>query len=496
MSDFVNLTGKKTDAHLSQAPALPPASAVPANKVPQYAALQEQLAEASLLVDDIVLKNYLTKLSDFEVIPLDESLKRISDIRFFKISEMVYQSNEYSTYKFASIFNSLQNLNCGIFIIADSDGKKTEFYMGVRSFDGKRTTKSLKDTLRNALCGQFPGVKTKDLLDPEEEEFLANIDAQNIAVVSCVANNKDDEFKDNEKFIQGLEKLSLAMQGQRYTVLAKSASQDQLADTRRACEQIYTQLSPFANMQMSYGRNQAINISDAFSRGRTHGTSHSMSVSTQTGHSHTSTVSTTHGESKRDWKAMALKAGGSALLGIASLAAAPLTGGASLAAAGAIMAGQTGLNMIDPKTTSHGTTEGSSDTDTRTETIGSTDTVNDGTSESYTRTGGTSSGTSENLQLTVQNKTIIDMLERIDKQLKRIDECESLGMWECAAYFMSDSQETVEMAAGTYKAIMRGERSGIETSAVNFWGRRSAGKLPVLREYDTNFVHPVFAQFP
>jgi hypothetical protein len=36
---------------------------------------------------------------------------------------------------------------------------------------------------------------------------------KNIAVVSCVAKNKDEEFKDNEKFIQGLEKLALAMQG-------------------------------------------------------------------------------------------------------------------------------------------------------------------------------------------------------------------------------------------------------------------------------------------
>lgn len=495
MSDSVDLTGKRPDAQLAQAPVLSATPASPANNAPQYAVLQEQLTEASLLVDDIVLKHYLTSLTDFEVIPLDESLKQISDIRFFKISEMVYQSNEYSTYKFASVFNSLQNLNCGIFIIADSNGEKTEFYMGVRSFDGRRTTKSLKDTLRNALCGQFPGVKTKDLLDPEAESFLANIETKNIAAVSCVANNKDDEFKDNEKFIQGLEKLSLAMQGQRYTVviLAKSASQEQLADTRRAYEQIYTQLSPFANMQMSYGRNQAVNISEAFSKGTTHGTSHSTNISTQTGRSHTSNVSTNHGESKRDWKAMALKAGGSALLGIASLAAAPLTGGASLAAAGVIMAGQVGLNMIDPKTTSDGTTEGSSDTDTHAETIGSTDTVNDGTSENYTHTSGFTAGTSENLQLTMQNKTLIDMLERIDKQLKRIDECESLGMWECAAYFMSDSQETVEMAAGTYKAIMRGECSGIETSAVNFWGRGSSDKLPALREYITNFIHPVFA---
>ena len=74
------------------------------------------------------------------------------------------------------------------------------------------------------------------------------------------------------------------------------------------------------------------------------------------------------------------------------------------------------------------------------------------------------------MRLTTQNKTLINTLERIDLQLKRIDECESLGMWECGAYFLSDSQETAEMAAGTYRALMKGEKSGVETSAINFWG--------------------------
>lgn len=494
MSDFLDLRGDKLQRQPSQSPVQPVTSTAAMSDTPTYSVLQKQMEEASLLVDDIVLKNYLNKLTELEVIPLDDSLKQISDIRFFKISEMVYQNYEYSTYKFASVFNSLQNLNCGIFIIADSDGQKTEFYMGVRSFDSKRTTKSLKDTLRNALCGQFPGVKTQDLLDPEAECFLANLETKNIAAVSCVANNKDEEFKDNEKFIQGLEKLALAMQGQQYTaiILAKSTSQAQLAETRRAYEMIYTHLSPFANMQVSYGKTQTISISNAFSQGKSRGTSHGTTTSTQTTSSHTDSHSRNHSESQRDWKAMAAKAGGTALLGIASLVAAPLTGGASLAAAGAIMAGQVGLNMIDPKSTTDGISSGTSDTTSTSQTKGISDTINESFSENHTRTDGTSDGTSENLQLTMQNKTLIDMLGRIDQQLKRMDECESLGMWECAAYFLSNSQETVEMAAGTYKAIMRGKRSGIETSAINFWGRGSSDKLPVLREYLANLIHPVF----
>ena len=62
------------------------------------------------------------------------------------------------------------------------------------------------------------------------------------------------------------------------------------------------------------------------------------------------------------------------------------------------------------------------------------------------------------------------MLVRIDKQLKRMDEFESLGMYECAAYFLSSEQYASEMAASTYKAIMGGENTGVEIAAINSWG--------------------------
>ena len=461
--------------------------------VPSRDMLNSQLAEASWLVDDIVLKKYLTNMTDLELIPLDASLKDIGAIRLFKISEMVYQNNEYSTYKFASVFNSVQGLNCGIFIIADSNGQKTDFYMGVRSLDEARTTQSLKDTLKNALVGQFPGVKTNDLLDRDAQIFLDAVSSKNIAIVSCVAKNKDEEFNNNENFIQGLEKMALAMHGQKYTaiVLAKSIPQETLETTRRAYETIYTQLSPFANMQISYGSNTALSISDAFSSGTTTGTSHSTTSSTQTGMSYSKGKATNESETKTNTAAALAKGAGTALLGVASIVTAPLTGGISFAAAGGIIAGQAGLRAITPSTTTKGTSENETWSENTSETHGVTDSVNESKSKNHTNTRGVTSGTSDNMQLTMQNKTLLNTLERIDLQLKRIDECESLGMWECAAYFLSDSQETAEMAAGTYKALMKGEKSGVEISAINFWGHKNKN-LPALREYITNFVHPIF----
>lgn len=467
----------------------------PENHPPSMVELKTQLAESSKLVDDIILKKYLHKLTDLEIIPLNDDLKKISDIRLFKITEMVYQKDEYSTYKFASVFNSVQNLNCGVFIVAESNGEETNFYMGVRSLDNKRTTKSLKDTLRNALIGQFPGVKSTDLLDPQAEAFLADIPTKNISSVSCVANNKDEDFKDNETFIQGLEKLALAMQGQKYTaiVLAKSTPSEQIDEIRKAYETIYTQLSPFANMQLSYGTNTALSISDAMSHGTTTGTSYTKNTGRSKGTNYSRSTSENESFSKADpWGTLA-KTVGSVALGALSLATAPLTGGASLAAAGAISAGQIALGAFAPATKTSGHSE--------TESIGENESYNEGESvgenesksENETHTRGLTSGTNENVQLTMQNKTLLNTLDRIDLQLKRLDECESLGMWECAAYFLSDSQETAEMAAGTYKALMKGSKSGVETSAINYWGRQDKAKLPLLRDYITNFIHPVFA---
>lgn len=461
----------------------------------ETADLQTQLMESSKLVDDIILKKYLHKLTDLEIIPLADEFKQISDIRIFKITEMVYQKDEYSTYKFASVFNSVQNLNCGVYIIVNSNGEKTDFYMGVRSLDDKRTTKSLKDTLRNALIGQFPGVKSVDLLDPEAEDFLSNLPSHNISSVSCVANNKDETFNDNETFIQGLEKMALAMQGHKYTaiVLAKSTTPEQLDEIRRAYETIYTQLSPFANMQLSYGTSTALSISDALSHGTTTGTSYTENNGISKGTSYSKGTAGTESITKADTFGTLAKTVGSVALGALSVAAAPLTGGASVVAAGALTAGQIGLGAYTPssKTTGHSYNESytTNKTYSRSEAFGESESISD----TQTHTRGLTSGKTENMQLTMSNRTLLSTLDRIDLQLKRIDECESFGMWECAAYFLSDSQETAEMAAGTYKALMKGSKSGIETSAINFWGRRDHKKISILRDYITNFIHPVFA---
>lgn len=466
---------------------------VEGSKVPDYQQLEKNLMIAGELVDDIILKKYLYNLSDMEVVPIDSNLKQISDIRIFKITQMVYKKDEFSIYKFASVFNSVQNLNCGVFIIIDSNGSKTDFYMGVRSHDNLRTIKSLKDTLKNSLLGQFPGVRTEDLLDSDAESLISGFSKKNTVAVSCVANSKKNDITDNKAFVQGLEKLTVAMQGHKYTaiILAKSTPVEQLEEIKHAYETIYTQLSPFANMQVSYGTNTALSISDSFSHGVTTGKSYSKSRTHQKGSSRSHTSGENYSESKPAMTNSAVNIGRAAL-NLAAIVTAPLTGDTSLAAAGIISAGNALLNGIPQKNKTKGTSSSDGYSTNESESTG----INEGSSESrsdtQTKSNSLSQGTSDNLQLRMSNKDIINTLEKIDGQLKRINECESFGMWECAAYFLSDYQETAEMAAGTYKALVSGENSGIETSAINYWGKQKKESLAIINEYITNFIHPVF----
>ena len=452
--------------------------------IPEYSHVIEGYKAAIKVVDDVILKNYITKLSELDVIPLDNKIceSNITDnVLFFKINEMVYEKDEFATYKFASVFNSLSSVETAIYIIIDSDGKKTDFYMGIRSMDEDRTTSSIRNTLEHSMVGQFPGIKTTNFTIDEIEEILNQIKGNSISVVSCVANSREEDFKTNQQFVQGLEKLVLSMEGQKYTgiIIANTTNQSQLRALRREYENVYTQLSPLASLQINYGFNKSESKNKSVSN------SINKSVSISKSNSMTTSVSKTLGTSQENTASKVVKGIASAT-SILSAALIPLTGGMSLAVGGVVSGGLsllgTAISGTENESTSDSKSESKSESDTNTVGHGKTDTY--GNSITH--------GLSNALTLTAHDKSIEDMMKRIDKQLERIDEFESLGMFECAAYFLSEDQYASEIAASTYKSIMRGENSGVEVAAINSWGLNEINKTKIIEMYVKNFMHPVF----
>lgn len=434
--------------------------------IPSPRELWAKASPAMRAVDDIILKNYLAGLEKLEVVPLDPQIVRdnlTENVRFFKIVEMVYGKDECATDKFSSVFNALSNVKSTVFILIEGSGESTVFYMGVRSREEERTIHSLKESLKKTLSGHFPGVRIHDeFYDNDMKEVVSRVEAGYISSVSCIANAKGEEHASNKNFIQGLEKLALSLQGERYTalILATSVPQDKRVALRREYERIYTHLSSFASAQVSYATNSSLSLSDTESRAFTRGASETTSTSTTDGTTATTSVGKGTSESIDYSLTQKLSDALSASVSISK-------------------------SKFSSESTSQGTSHSR------------TSGVSSGTSESATegqaRTTGQQAGTSQNITLTRQDKAIADILDRLDIQLKRMRDFESLGMWECAAYFTSDTPHVAELAAASYKALMSGESSGIETSAINSWSRRAdRQKAERLREYLTNFIHPVF----
>ena len=461
-----------------------------------YSAIVKGYQDALQIVEDVVLKNYVSELPKMEVVPLSKRFLQTNlqeNIRFFKITEMVYEKEEFATYKFASVYNALSISDSAIFIIIDSDGVKTDFYMGIRSFDEYRTVSSLKSTVENAMKGQFPGIKTIDYTIDEMEDILDGIKANSISAVSCVANNKVQD-EDNKNFIQGLEKLVLAMQGEKYTgiIIANGTSQEQLKNLRKEYENIYTQLSAFASTQVNYSSSNTLNYSVAETSGNSYSESHSTNSSRTDTRTETTSYSTTHTESSANAAGKIVSSVGAAASLLGS-ALAPLTGGISSLAAGGVISGGLGLiGSAISKSISDSTSQSNSIATGVSTTTGVTDGRTESVNYGISRTEGYDRGMTEGMTLTVHDKTVEDVLDRIDKQLKRIDEFESLGMYECAAYFLSEDQCTSEIAASTYKALMKGKNSGVEIAAINSWGQFQKSKTQLISEYVKNFMHPVF----
>lgn len=450
--------------------------------------LNHDYQTALCAVDDMILKNYVTDLSQMEIVPLDkEALKNnIRDnVDFFKITEMVYEKEEEAVHKFASVFNTLALTESAVYVIINSDGVKTDFYMGVRASDEERTTSSLKNLVEKTLKGQFPGVKTwdYDTLD-EVQEVLGRIKTNSIAAVTCVANNKLQQEHTNANFVQGLEKLVLSMQGEKYTgiIMANGTTQAQLRELRRGYETVYSQLSSFASTQVNYTQNRA----QSYTLSNTSGTSHTEGKSKSTSESESTSSGTSHSVSQENAAAKAVK-GVAAAATLVGAALAPFTGGASMAVGG-IVSGAVGMagSFI-----SRSESDGTSQSETNSKTYSSSKNWSDSSNQSTTEANGTTNSSGEGMTVTMHNKTVEDMLERINKQLKRMDEFESLGMFECAAYFTSEDQYAAEMAAATYKALMRGENSGVEVAAINLWGQGQQ-QTEQVGQYVANFIHPVF----
>ena len=395
------------------------------------------------IIDEGIRRKYLARLTEmpiapiYSIKPLEEDL--INNVRLFKITEMVYQKGEPVTDKFTTVFNTLSTYNTSVFILLDSDGNKTDFYLGVRNNEqdgsiSKRSTVTLSDTLKNTLIGHFPGSKIKNE-DRQSISVLSNklLKQQNMASVSVVGTSKT-ATPDEHSFVQGLEKLALALQGRQYTgiILAQNQSSQSIELLRKDYQDLYSKLSVLQKSQVTE------NISTTISKNQSFAEMDGRQKAAMIGQAAVNV----------------LGAGLGAAIGANTVGISPgaMLGGQLVAPIGGFIAS---LAPVENR------------------------------SESY----------SSSRSTTIENKAITDMMGLLDEAINRTNEFDSYGVWTVAGYFSSDDMATAEIAASNYRSLMNGEQSGREVSAINSWRRNNPellGYFQDLMTYLSRFAHPQF----
>lgn len=511
----------------------------------------EELANQLTLADHLVYKKYLPELQSYSLVEPSEEMKETLDvktcIKLFQMKELTLKKGEDMLQKLSTVYHSSMALGCSLAVMIDvpADGAPADIYLGVRQNPGRQSIDNRDlaisgDALEKGMKSNFPGSEVQELHQEEIDALLEDNNgsfglAQSaIASVSCVAALRDKSKTEDKAFIQGIERFIDAMDGDAYTALflAEPVTEETQAGIRNGYEELYSALSPFRKTTWSYTENESHAVMETFCSGTsdtvTDGTSSGFSdeQGRNTGFNFnagmnqgtTNTIGQSHAvtrlrlPSKRTMVGVAAGASILALGAVAASAVFPPAGAAIVSAAStvgaAVKAGPL-FGAVVPMVAGHetngtawstarsigksmgfGMSRGYNTAHTDSSTVERSNAHS--TNEQHSNGTTDTHGTVRTQQIEVCNKAVEELLTRIDEQIKRTKESEDYGCYSCAAYFLSSRPSKALLAANTYRSLMIGEGSSVESGAANLWQDRAS--VTAMREYLKRFTHPVFAR--
>lgn len=406
------------------------------------AEIRSRFSMPMLQADYMINRQYLCSLTDRMPVPFSG---QASDIRLYQLSRLVLDKEEDINDKLTSIYGAIHSLASTLFVLIHSTGDTVRFYIGVR--DPQHDAATSGKVLKQGVEGHFLGSRVESAMPSDQVNALMSsalyLDDPNtcISAVSVVPSERDDN---KERYVQGMEKFIDSLRGQKYTalLLCDPVTAPVLEQMRKGLELLYSTIASMAKVTYTYGTSLSQSVADSlslnFSDTVSEGISHSTSSSTSNGTSAGNSRSTTDFMGSSGW-----------------------SNGSSYSYTNS-------LSDSLSSTLSKGTSEGSNVTNTR------------------------SNGSTESQTLTLENKSVQDLMAEIDEQLKRMKECEAYGMWECGAYFISDDAQVSTMAASTYRALMCGKMTWGHSAHINHWSRNETHPVTQILSHLRQFRHPEF----
>jgi hypothetical protein len=429
----------------------------------------------------LINRSYLSELERYPVHAFAEKGLRFnaaSDVRIFRVERIVQDNKQSVLESTTAAYTALGAAGHSVFLILQSNGIETDLYIGTRGEPGRSLGHSSGVLLQETFKGHFSGSSLVPLQQPAADVLLGTLQAEKSnpsASITAVTGVPALSTENREHFMQGLERFIDAAERRVYhaIILAEPVSSQNLDLIRAGYEQVATQLSPLLKQQLSFGEQDSDSVGLSISQGLSESLGHSLGLTETKG------TSTTQGTSTTDTTGTSESLSAQTITSKAASIGANLLGKAVATLFNEQRTTGTSNSTSTGRSESYGTSfsEAASKTTSTTHTTSTTDT------HSLNKT----TGSNRQISIETVDKTIEQLLSKIDHHLERIDEAKTYGGWNSAAYFIGDSTASSESLASIFLGLVRGSKSSHEDFALTTW--KSANKSAVL-DWLTAFSHP------
>lgn len=490
-----------------------------------------------------IFNAYLNQLKEL-YLPVDSTAEFNSNfdsdhnIRYFNITKWVTDKKENNLEKLVNVYAVLSNENCNIALVFNRTRENTNVYLGVcnnKNSDSSVDADGYKIRIEQAIHGNFPGSEWKD---------------DGLGVLSCLDNDKDYSVatasniptEKSEKFIsQTIEKLLDGIIPQKkdeeYTIILLATPIQDVEERKLVIGEFYSGLAPYAswstdyhyteNKSQSSSATMGVNIgasagiqngnnssttdaSGVTNNEQTTNTKNQSKTNTKTD-SQSNTKGESHSDTTSENTSTNKQVGADARVGVGHI-------GVGLNASQGVSSGES-ISQTDG--ISKSVTNAISDSFAETTGNAVANSLGKAVSKTVSKTSGIAKSTSfganfganfarsstvtamigmnEGITQNFTNYNIKHTLELLESQMKRLEQSTALGMWDFAAYVLSEDQHVANNVAHSYLALTLGEESYMSKSAINLWRGSVAEEKEAAKEickYLRDFRHPLFALNP
>lgn len=477
-----------------------------------------------------VYNAYLNQLKDY-YLPLDNTIeyngkKFDSDhnIRFINITKWVVDKNEDSLEKLINVYSVLSKEEVNVSLVFQRTKLTTNVFLAVTNHQNAgnniEVEKIYKARLTDALNGNFPGSEWNDENGIGQPQFLKSLEHNSVAIASNIPTLKSEKFISQtiEKLIDGFTPLS---KKEEYTLILMATPIKDVEERKLRLSEIYSSLAPYSSWQTnftfnnsdSFGSSATVGVNVGASAGlqntanvaRTNSSSTGENRSTSQGQTDTEGQTHTEGESISDsvtkgkTKSVGVDVGGD-------------IGAIRISANGSLSFSETKTHSISKNSSdaisrnvsnSINKTIGKAITASRAITQGVSEGVsygaNFGANFARSSTVTANIGYGEGITQNFTNYNIKHSLEMLEEQMKRYEQSSALGLWDFAAYVLSEDYNVANNIAHQYIALTQGEKSNMSKSTINLWRGDidfESKQAEEICAYLKDLRHPIFGLNP